>query len=934
MEPEIKVVNVAEGEVVAFPLLLLECQFDCPWDLPENVLAEVQMGETATYWPVAQSGRFKALVHLPSVGAHDIVLNVAECYQFLSVTYAPRETNHKVRVYYQKCAGADGSFDAPAGADNTEAAAVSKLKFNALLLQTAMAELLRAHGFPRETFTLELDDDGQPIVHVVETRFTNEEAWAANDQALYALVAKDIEALGYDQSTEGVQWKHAVLLSCSGLDPATHKSRGHLALGGGKFAQFGAGGLHSWASHVGELSSRLLDATPVDTTRCFDDSCGRGTHWANYATGLGAFFHELGHTLGLGHATHGIMARGFDDMNRLFSVFVPSTPGAAFTHAYADGKLMVDHRRLMEVTDVGGAVWHRADALKLRLSPWIAPRPAPGAVGAPTVTWRWDLLGPLGEGTHDGPQTPFGSSAPDGDTAGFLLTSASYVDNIELLNTSALNDLLLAGLAVGGSTDLFMLLDGEYLLRVDVYAVAWVDGLRFHTNLRTTRVFGGGKGIAPRSLLAPPGHYLASLFGSHGKHHVGKVGAVVRRLPAHVTLAPLPLPAPAPTAATFFASAVSSLFGPTVQTLPAVGDGACDGEQDPFVFKDGLGAVVVACGEVVTNFKCLSAAETAARFAAGYFCAPDEHVFALVPGELLVQVDVRAGAWIDAVRFVTTKRVSPWFGGDGGTETSFVCPPNTAIVGFHGSSGDNYLGTLGVYYAAAPLPVPVPTPPVAESPAPAVTGLLGVVIVTTPLCVHSFATMEAYAALAAEHPEHVVFLLRDDERLVQVDVCRPDGVTVVGVGLHTARRASAWYGVFDAPSLAYLSAPDAHLSFLRVDGADVSYEFAADAPAANHAFDAASVVAVDAGEVNARLVAPTGLACAVVCRQNRGDPLADVALEWASVALDPSPPRTWFVSHALLRQVLGDVDVATLGLQVVDVTGAVAYAPCEPFHRP
>ena len=46
----------------------------------------------------------------------------------------------------------------------------------------------------------------------------------------------------------------------------------------------------------------------------------RGTYGGCFSTTLGALVHELGHSLDLGHTENGIMARGFDDMDRFFSI--------------------------------------------------------------------------------------------------------------------------------------------------------------------------------------------------------------------------------------------------------------------------------------------------------------------------------------------------------------------------------------------------------------------------------------------------------------------------------------------------------------------------------------------------------------------------------------------------------------------------------------
>ena len=67
----------------------------------------------------------------------------------------------------------------------------------------------------------------------------------------------------------------------------------------------------------------------------------RGTFGGCFATTLGAMIHELGHTLDLGHTENGIMARGFDDMDRFFTI----CPAA-------------------KSDSVGGSIGHRRNSLR------------------------------------------------------------------------------------------------------------------------------------------------------------------------------------------------------------------------------------------------------------------------------------------------------------------------------------------------------------------------------------------------------------------------------------------------------------------------------------------------------------------------------------------------------------------------------------------
>ena len=56
------------------------------------------------------------------------------------------------------------------------------------------------------------------------------------------------------------------------------------------------------------------------------------------------------------------------------------------------------------------------------------------------------------------------------------------------------------------------------------------------------------------------------------------------------------------------------------------------------------------------------------------------HVFLLEEGEYLASIEVRAGAWIDGIRFHTNWKSSIWFGGQGGTLDPLVF---VSVEGMH-----------------------------------------------------------------------------------------------------------------------------------------------------------------------------------------------------------------------------------------------------------
>jgi hypothetical protein len=115
---------------------------------------------------------------------------------------------------------------------------------------------------------------------------------------------------------------------------------------------FGSACLHTFATSIDDVEHCWNDTTKI-AQGCFDDSCYRGTNWANYATCLGASMHEVGHSFGLPHTESGIMARGFDNFNRFFMISEP------------------DLKKACTIDNEGGAFWHPSSAEILDNSPYF-----------------------------------------------------------------------------------------------------------------------------------------------------------------------------------------------------------------------------------------------------------------------------------------------------------------------------------------------------------------------------------------------------------------------------------------------------------------------------------------------------------------------------------------------------------------------------------
>lgn len=96
----------------------------------------------------------------------------------------------------------------------------------------------------------------------------------------------------------------------------------HAALGGGdgtvKLAIFGSHGLHSWPLNFANITPSFVDSTPLSKKEVANDAGQCDTSWECLNVTMGAFMHEIGHSLSCPHQVDGVMLRDYLWWNRSF----------------------------------------------------------------------------------------------------------------------------------------------------------------------------------------------------------------------------------------------------------------------------------------------------------------------------------------------------------------------------------------------------------------------------------------------------------------------------------------------------------------------------------------------------------------------------------------------------------------------------------------
>lgn len=325
----VEIANLRENERLLYPLVLVE-GYVVGGDADESAVTFIEAGlapparsseststttTSALSWPVVpETGHFKAFVMLPRPGKHEIQLRVrGTLVRVLTIRYARPATRHFARFHYQQTPDATRGFDAPPSVNNSDDAALQRVRLGALLAQTCIAEMFHKQELPRATIALEFDSSAECQMPLVDLLVTPADSIYGALDAQTALARE-----------RGVTLSHFVHVGSNHYDPETREVPDHRAHMYGNSYLFSAVTLHTWPSSLSELTRCCLDTTQIDTSILSDDSVDRGSYWANFATGFGVFIHLFFRSTGVQDDSDGIFGRGFDNSNRLLSVYEPT----------------------------------------------------------------------------------------------------------------------------------------------------------------------------------------------------------------------------------------------------------------------------------------------------------------------------------------------------------------------------------------------------------------------------------------------------------------------------------------------------------------------------------------------------------------------------------------------------------------------------------
>ncbi|KAL6452718.1 LOW QUALITY PROTEIN: hypothetical protein SBY92_000058 [Candida maltosa Xu316] len=269
----------------------------------------------------------------------------------LTLQFIPLPQNKPIHLCLIRGRDSPNTYDVPRyrlnrGEAPTLENAIKKLKVAGRLMQAYTQDEMRSAGFSNRSFQfVEETVHDQGIFGQVQSPTPHQEVKIhvlTSTKTVAELRSPDLAQQNPNAKDSGGLFSHAIDLvrntpeifnqrngtavqcACIYLDSTwDHKLiLTHAALGGGtndvKMAIFGSHGLHSFPQNFPLVTPSFLDATHLTTNEVANDCNQCGTSWECLNICLGAFMHEIGHSLGCPHQVDGVMLRDYMWFNRSF----------------------------------------------------------------------------------------------------------------------------------------------------------------------------------------------------------------------------------------------------------------------------------------------------------------------------------------------------------------------------------------------------------------------------------------------------------------------------------------------------------------------------------------------------------------------------------------------------------------------------------------
>ncbi|CAX42779.1 putative zinc metalloproteinase, putative [Candida dubliniensis CD36] len=270
----------------------------------------------------------------------------------LTLYFNPLPQNKPIHLCLIRGRDSNNTYDMPGyklqrGEVPTLENAIKKLKVAGRLMQAFTQDEMRSAGFSNRSFQFveETVHDQTIFGYKVNSPTPHQEIKIhvlTSPKTVAELRSPDLAQQNPNAKDSGGLFNHAIDLvkdtpeifnqrngtavqcACMYLDSTWQNNLilTHAALGGGtsevKMAIFGSHGLHSYPQNFPLVTPSFLDATHLTTAEVANDCNECGTSWECLNICLGAYLHEIGHSLGCPHQVDGVMLRDYVLLNRSF----------------------------------------------------------------------------------------------------------------------------------------------------------------------------------------------------------------------------------------------------------------------------------------------------------------------------------------------------------------------------------------------------------------------------------------------------------------------------------------------------------------------------------------------------------------------------------------------------------------------------------------